>query len=598
MAAARRPPLPFDARFDERLGEPLSWSEYTKNTFIELHAGAGDGREEEPAALRRQRSAPAAALSPPRSLRHAAIEEVALVRSEYFAAVAAMHRAGRRQVVPGSRGRSTRRARMQRAGHSRRGSSSSCSGKSSEHGSRWSSGRSSGQGSRHRAELVAAPGRLHLAVVLGAGQRGTPARLTSQHLSRASSSESSHTGSVLSGQTGRAAAGHAGAPAAGQRGTPARLPAQALGEESSGTSTPSERQLAEADAGWSADLTPEAGVAAPRLGSCAAAAAQFSVNVSNRFIALQAQAPPCLPEEESGVAEDEPAWPAAREGSDEGAVPSQAAQPPPAQAQTVGRLEAEGPCRASKRGRRRKQCQNGRREGQKKPQGSPQQEEAAPGAPGEPEERSITAADVLQQVQGRLLEAFGDAGGAAAADSASGAAAAAADASGAGAAASAGVERLNGAQADRLALFTARLHARAIAGHVKATKQARLLVAVPVEPCTRRAPDVLCLQLGAAVACEAADAAGWGFGTVIAPRSLAGQRGCFPCELLRPVLAEAQQPRPGAEHLDFKPGSWEDAAAAEERSGAQQRLRRKALLGRMRVARAALEAGGGARGGR
>jgi len=146
---------------------------------------------------------------------------------------------------------------------------------------------------------------------------------------------------------------------------------------------------------------------------------------------------------------------------------------------------------------------------------------------------------------------------------------------------------LEGAKAEQLALFTARLNQQAIAKHLKMSTARRLVLAVPVEPSLRvECADVLQVQLGALLLCEAVDGTGWAFGTVLAPNCLAGQRGCFRCEHMQPVRVDARRQLIG-EWFELAPGTWKEVEALNK---SEHRLRRKALHNRMSIARAAWEA--------
>jgi len=142
-----------------------------------------------------------------------------------------------------------------------------------------------------------------------------------------------------------------------------------------------------------------------------------------------------------------------------------------------------------------------------------------------------------------------------------------------------------------LALWTAKLCEKAIFGALRDELQAgtprrrRLPLAVPVASCPPRGPEMLDIMLGMVIRCEATDAQGWGFGTVLAPASRAGQRGCFRCESACPVLAELRDEQMGTA-LNITPATWQELQQPAE-SSTHGRLRQKALLGRLRAARAA-----------
>jgi len=147
-------------------------------------------------------------------------------------------------------------------------------------------------------------------------------------------------------------------------------------------------------------------------------------------------------------------------------------------------------------------------------------------------------------------------------------------------------DRLPDPQADQLAIFTARLNEQAISAHLKTACARRVVLATPVEvsPATGLVEDVLPVQLGAVIICEAVDTSGWGFGSVLVPTSLAGKRGCFRCLDMRPVVATASMQRlTGDGAVDIRPGAWKDLNSATEST--QHRLKQKALFNRTKAAR-------------
>mmetsp|Transcript_155825 Transcript_155825/g.271117 ORF Transcript_155825/g.271117 Transcript_155825/m.271117 type:complete len:109 (+) Transcript_155825:435-761(+) len=100
---------------------------------------------------------------------------------------------------------------------------------------------------------------------------------------------------------------------------------------------------------------------------------------------------------------------------------------------------------------------------------------------------------------------------------------------------------------------------------------------------------MLKLEPGDVVHCEAVDTNGWGFGTIVAPTRLAGQRGCFRCEGMLPVVAELRHQR-GEHPIVFTRGDWRSVEGmTAAKSSQQHRMRQKAILNRMRIARAAWE---------
>lgn len=151
---------------------------------------------------------------------------------------------------------------------------------------------------------------------------------------------------------------------------------------------------------------------------------------------------------------------------------------------------------------------------------------------------------------------------------------------------------LSDENASVLALWTAKLCEKAIlvalrdeALQAGKPRNRRLPLAVPVTSCPPRGPEMLDIMLGMVIRCEATDAQGWGFGTVLAPASRAGQRGCFRCESACPVLAELRDEQLGCA-LDCTPATWQELLQPAD-SSTHGRLRQKALLGRLRAARAA-----------
>lgn len=146
--------------------------------------------------------------------------------------------------------------------------------------------------------------------------------------------------------------------------------------------------------------------------------------------------------------------------------------------------------------------------------------------------------------------------------------------------------RLTGQQADVLALIAVRGNEYLIACHMRDIGSQRLVVAAPSEVGPISGADILQVELGDVVACEATDAYGWGFGTVIAPARLSGQRGCFCCEGLQPVRVELNRQAVG-DTLALGRATWKEVEVPRRATTAQLRLRDKALLKRMAAARAA-----------
>merc|ERR1740130_26503 len=142
-------------------------------------------------------------------------------------------------------------------------------------------------------------------------------------------------------------------------------------------------------------------------------------------------------------------------------------------------------------------------------------------------------------------------------------------------------------QATSLATLAVRLNEQNIALHLRAMSSRRILLATPVDPLSISGVDLLAVEPGDVVHCEITDSSGWGFGTVVAPLRLAGQRGCFSCESMRPVTVEVRTNRDG-DSLEFTTGSWAEVASSQN-SSTKNRLREKAALNRIRTARTAWE---------
>lgn len=148
--------------------------------------------------------------------------------------------------------------------------------------------------------------------------------------------------------------------------------------------------------------------------------------------------------------------------------------------------------------------------------------------------------------------------------------------------------KLDGARADSLAFFTTKLNETAVLSHLRTAGTQRAVLATPIDPCDRTCSGVLQVQLGAVVLCEAVDAFGWCFGTVLAPKSLAGQRGCFRRDRMHPVAAEIHR-HSGGDRMELSTATWGELDRARGGS-TQDRLRQKALLNRMTAARKAWDA--------
>jgi len=148
---------------------------------------------------------------------------------------------------------------------------------------------------------------------------------------------------------------------------------------------------------------------------------------------------------------------------------------------------------------------------------------------------------------------------------------------------------LTNSQMTILALLAVRLNEYSISCHMKAVSQRQMVVATPVEPCPTHGPDILKLESGDVVQCEAVDSSGLAIGCVIAPARLAGQRGCFQCQGMWPVNVELQKLREG-DVLRSVSGNWSDVNRLCAPT-THQRLRQKALYNRMRVARESCNTG-------
>jgi hypothetical protein len=137
-------------------------------------------------------------------------------------------------------------------------------------------------------------------------------------------------------------------------------------------------------------------------------------------------------------------------------------------------------------------------------------------------------------------------------------------------------------QAQALAVLAVRLNEKNIVQHMRAISSRRILLATPVDHSTTSGDDILAVEPGDIVHCEFTDATGWGFGTIVSPLRLAGQRGCFMCESMRPVAAEIRTNRDG-DASEFTTGSWVEVAVGQIGS-TKNRLREKAALSRLRAA--------------
>lgn len=151
-----------------------------------------------------------------------------------------------------------------------------------------------------------------------------------------------------------------------------------------------------------------------------------------------------------------------------------------------------------------------------------------------------------------------------------------------------GDARLSHAQSNVLALLAVRLSEYNIARYLRTTGSQQLVVAAPVNSCLAECADMLEVEPGTLVHCEAVDASGWGFGAIVSPTRLAGQRGCFRCEGMRPVVVGLQRQRVG-DTLESAAGTWADVERLQALH-ARHRMRKKALLKRMQAARETWEA--------
>lgn len=143
---------------------------------------------------------------------------------------------------------------------------------------------------------------------------------------------------------------------------------------------------------------------------------------------------------------------------------------------------------------------------------------------------------------------------------------------------------LTDSQMTILALLAVRLNEYSIACHMKSASVRQMVVATPLQLCPAVGPDILNLESGDVVQCEAVDSSGWAVGCIVAPARLAGQRGCFRCQGMWPVSVELQKTREG-DVLRSTSGAWSDVNRSCTKTTTHQRLRQKALYNRMRVAR-------------
>jgi len=144
-------------------------------------------------------------------------------------------------------------------------------------------------------------------------------------------------------------------------------------------------------------------------------------------------------------------------------------------------------------------------------------------------------------------------------------------------------------KAQLLAMMTARMHEAPILRHMRKLELRKFVLAVPIEASVPEFSDMLDIMLGMVIHCEATEPNGGdlAFGTVVSPRELADQRGCFRCKDMRPVVVEVRSNRFGDE-LVWVHGVWEQVGQLQV-SSTQARLRQKALLNRLRAARTQCE---------
>jgi len=166
----------------------------------------------------------------------------------------------------------------------------------------------------------------------------------------------------------------------------------------------------------------------------------------------------------------------------------------------------------------------------------------------------------------------------------------------ASAASTTGGKRLEDSPADRLAVFTAKLNEAVISAEVRQSGKRSVLVAVRVNPPVLTVPagavkDMLTIDMGSVACIEVSDGRDWCFGTMLAPKSLAGTRGSFRKDGLRVVSAEVARLPTGDVKIALLPSSWEEVDRLSLQSGnTQDRLKRKALSSRMKAAEVAWKA--------
>lgn len=147
---------------------------------------------------------------------------------------------------------------------------------------------------------------------------------------------------------------------------------------------------------------------------------------------------------------------------------------------------------------------------------------------------------------------------------------------------------LSDEKADILAMMTAQLHEAAILRHIRAEKQRKMVLAVPVKNADVICGDMLDSMLGMVILCNCCtDTCDWGFGSILAPARLNGTRGCFLLDGMRPILAEVLSTRLG-DSLHMAPCVWGQVEKLQPAT-TQTRLRQKTMRNKMQLARTALE---------
>lgn len=139
-----------------------------------------------------------------------------------------------------------------------------------------------------------------------------------------------------------------------------------------------------------------------------------------------------------------------------------------------------------------------------------------------------------------------------------------------------------------LALMTARMNETPVLRYMRDISIRQIVVAVPVEAFRSIHSDMLDIMLGMVVHCEIVDASSWGCGTVIAPTTVAGRRGCFHMSCMRPVVAEALTNRFG-DNLEWTAGGW-NIVSKYSAATPQLRLRRKNAQSKINIVRSVFEA--------